>query len=167
MMDAQALKLLQWLADVEAIKQLKHRYCAHCDADYDADRLAELFTEDAVWDGGVLGFHDGREAIRRFFLGSSARVSFAMHMVANPVIEVDGDRATGQWYLWQPMVYALPGGDQAHWLSARYDDRYRRCADGWKFEHVAITIKFLSPYEQGFAKVRIADVHGAGTRPSP
>ena len=44
-------KRIQVLEDIEEIKKLKHRYCALCDADYDADALAELFTEDAVWDG--------------------------------------------------------------------------------------------------------------------
>ena len=161
MIDAEALRLLRWLADVEAIKQLKHTYCGHCDAGYDADRLAGLFTEDAVWDGGPMGVHRGREAIRTFFRGSSARVPFALHMVTNPVIEVAGDRATGSWYLWQPMVYALQDGEEAYWMSARYDDRYLRCADGWKFEHVAVTLKILSPYAQGFGKVRLADVYGA------
>ena len=38
------------LEDKEEIKQLKHRYCCLCDNTYDADALAELFTEDAVWD---------------------------------------------------------------------------------------------------------------------
>ena len=37
---------LQWLIDIEAIKQLKARYCAACDQDYQADQLAEMFTED-------------------------------------------------------------------------------------------------------------------------
>jgi hypothetical protein len=81
-------------------------------------------------------------------------------MVTNPIIEVDGDTATGSWYLWQPMVYALPEGDQAYWMSVRYDDRYRREPQGWRFEYVRITLKVLSPYDQGFAKARIADVYG-------
>ena len=39
------------LEDVEAIKRLKHAYCTYCDDQYDADALADLFVEDAVWDG--------------------------------------------------------------------------------------------------------------------
>jgi uncharacterized protein (TIGR02246 family) len=153
-------KLVRWLADIEAIKQLKHTYCGFCDAGYDADGIASLFTEDAVWDGGPMGTHDGREAIRTFFQGSSKRVPFALHMVVNPIIQVDGDTATGSWYLWQPMVYALPEGEHAYWMSARYDDRYRRTPQGWQFERVAITLKVLAPYEKGFAGNRIDDVYG-------
>jgi len=55
---------LQVLEDIEAIKKLKVRYCAYCDNNYDADGIAALFTEDAVWDGGSLGKCEGREAIR-------------------------------------------------------------------------------------------------------
>jgi hypothetical protein len=58
------------LEDREQLRELKHRYPALCDADYYADGLAELFTPDAVWDGGAMGRHEGREAIRAFFAGS-------------------------------------------------------------------------------------------------
>jgi hypothetical protein len=57
-------KRLQTLEDIETIKRLKARYCAMCDAGYDSDGLAGLFTEDAVWDGGSFGRFEGREAIR-------------------------------------------------------------------------------------------------------
>ena len=53
MADLNALEArLRRLEDIEALKQLKAQYCAACDDGYDADRLASLFTEDAVWDGG-------------------------------------------------------------------------------------------------------------------
>lgn len=157
--DNDTARLVRRLSDIEDIRRLKHRYCALCDAGYDADRLAELFTEDAVWDGGPIGAHEGREAIRRFFEGSPKRVPWALHMVTNPIIDVDGDAATGQWYLWEPLVYALPGGDEAWWMSARYDDRYRRTAEGWRFARVAITMKLLAPYDSGWSATRIDDVY--------
>ena len=144
------------LEDIEALKQLKHRYAAACDDDYDADRLAPLFTEDAIWDGGILGRFVGREAIREFFRGTPAIVPFAIHHVTNPILEVDGDVATGQWYLWQPLTFAR--GEQAFWLAARYEDRYRREPDGWRFERVTIHVRALSPYEEGWARVQMAEV---------
>jgi ketosteroid isomerase-like protein len=144
------------LEDIEALKQLKHRYCAACDDDYDPERLAPLFTEDAVWDGGAMGCFEGRAAIRAFFAATRALVPFAIHHVTNPVIEVDGDRAFGQWYLWEPIVFAQ--GDQALWMAGRYDDRYRREGDRWLFEKVTVDLRMLSPYEKGFAKVRLAEL---------
>ena len=52
---------LRVLEDIEAIKKLKSRYCYLCDDNYDADGLASLFTEDAVWEGGIRGRADGRD----------------------------------------------------------------------------------------------------------
>ena len=45
---------VQMLDDLEATKRLKHQYCAYCDDNYNPDRIADLFVEDAVWDGGAL-----------------------------------------------------------------------------------------------------------------
>ena len=46
---------LQALEDAEAIRNLKARYAALCDNQYDADGIASLFTEDAVWESPALG----------------------------------------------------------------------------------------------------------------
>ena len=39
---------LRALEDAEAIRNLKARYAAYCDAQYDCDGIAALFTEDGV-----------------------------------------------------------------------------------------------------------------------
>jgi ketosteroid isomerase-like protein len=144
------------LEDIEELKQLKARYAAYCDDDYDADGLAPLFTEDAIWDGGTLGRFEGRAAIRAFFDAADQVVPFAIHQVTNPILEVDGDRATGRWYLWQPCTFAQ--GNQALWMAARYDDVYRRENDVWRFERVTITLRMLSPYEVGWAHTPMIEV---------
>src|ERR1700726_3415667 len=50
---------LQALEDAEAIRNLKARYAAWCDNQYDADGIAMLFTEDALWESPVLGRFEG------------------------------------------------------------------------------------------------------------
>ena len=150
-MDLEALeRRVQQLEDLEAIKQLKARYAAYCDANYDADALADLFTEDAIWDGGLLGYNEGREAIRQFFRGSSQRIAFALHYIVSPLIEIDGDTASGTWYLWQMCTYT--NGNQAVWGAATYHDRYVRDQGVWKFQHVRITSHFWTPFEEGWAR---------------
>jgi len=144
-------KMVQRLADIEDIKQLKARYAAACDDDYNADVLASLFTESAIWDGGVFGFAKGREAIREFFSPEVSPVSFAIHQISNPLIEISENVATGKWYLWQPMVL----GEQALWLSATYDDLYVRQDGEWLYQSLKLNVRMLSPYEEGFAKARI------------
>lgn len=143
------------LEDLEAIKTLKFRYANYCDDGYPPDLLAPLFSENAIWDGHSLGRFEGREAIRAFFASCSKTVTFAVHHMINPVIQIDGDRATGDWVLWQPIVFAR--GNRAAWLAARYHDRYLRIDGVWRFEHVDVDVKALSPYESGFAQVLVGD----------
>src|SRR5215813_11110473 len=51
---------LQALEDAEAIRNLKSRYAALCDDNYDADGIAALFAEDATWESPGLGRFEGR-----------------------------------------------------------------------------------------------------------
>lgn len=146
---------IQWLFDVENIKQLKHRYCAYCDDGYDADGITSLFVEDGVWDGGLFGRHEGRAEIYAFFSGASKLISFANHYVCNPIIEIESDRASGRWDLWQPMVSEPE--TQACWLMAKYKEVYVKIEDQWFFKNLEVQALALSPYEQGFAKQRFVE----------
>jgi uncharacterized protein (TIGR02246 family) len=141
---------LRVLEDIEEIRKLKARYAAACDDNYDADAIAALFTEDALWDGGSLGKADGREAIRKFFSRAAEFLPFAIHNVMNPIIEVEGDRATAQWYLLQPATMAK--GNQAVWLAAVYHDEYVRHDGRWMFKKLSVKSHFLTPYEEGWAR---------------
>ncbi len=143
---------LRVLEDIETIKKLKARYCAYCDNNYDADGIASLFTEDAVWDGGKFGRYEGREAIRTFFRGAPRIFPFAIHQVMNPIIEVEGEQAKGQWYLFQPAT--LAEGNQAVWLAARYEEEYVKVGSEWKFKRLKVFPSFLTPYDQGWVKKR-------------
>ena len=143
---------LKKLEDVEAIKSLKTQYCLYCDDNYNVEGLASLFTDDAVWDGGIRGKAVGMAEIRDFFTHAPQRLPFAVHMVMNPLIQVDGDKATGVWYLFQACTYAQD--DRAVWGSARYDEEYVRVDGRWKFKNLKITSNFWTPFDQGWAKAR-------------
>lgn len=141
---------LRVLEDLEEIRKLKARYAAACDDNYNADAIAALFTEDAVWDGGALGTADGRTAIHKFFSRATEFFPFAIHNVMNPIIDVDGDRATAQWYLLQPATMAK--GNQAVWLAAVYHDEYVRLDGRWMINRLKVTSHFLTPYEEGWVR---------------
>src|SRR5258708_33894211 len=111
-------KRVRLIEDVEAIKKLKHQYCHYCDANYDADAIAALYTEDAIWEGNGIGKFEGREAIRKFFKGASKSFKFAVHNVINPIINVQGDRPTAEGKLLQPgTVAGRPG-----WMAGVYNE---------------------------------------------
>jgi hypothetical protein len=140
---------IQRLTDIEDIKQLKFRYAAYCDQEYDEDGIASCFAEDGVWDGGEkFGVYNGREAIREYFSGSDDIMKFAMHYTTNPLIEIDGDTATGQWHLWQPMV--LKENTQPIWLMAQYNDQFVRQDNKWLIKNLAVTAKSFTPHDTEF-----------------
>ena len=138
------------LEDIEAIKQLKSRYCNVCDTGYDPDRITELFTEDGIWEGGEFGTATGHAALRKMFEGLQKAVSFAQHNAMNPVIEVAGDRARGTWYLFCP--YTSRAKEQACWIAGNYRDDYVKVNGVWKYQHLRAIIRMHARYEEGWAK---------------
>ncbi len=140
---------IQVLEDIEAIRKLKARYADACDRTYPPDELANLFAEDAVWDGGSFGRHEGREAIRQFFTRASSDIPFAMHYMINPIIAGDGDEARGKWHLFQACTFSA-GGDTPIWGAARYDEIYRRIDGNWLFWRLNLISEFWTPFDQGW-----------------
>ena len=87
------------LEDVEEIKKLKARYMSAADYNYLPDGIASFFTEDGIFDAGPFGRHEGREALTK----NVWIPEFSFHTAMNPVVEVDGDKATGAWYMFEAM----------------------------------------------------------------
>src|SRR5215207_9836343 len=142
---------VQELEDIEVIKTLKARYCLYVDSG-EPDKVAALFIEQAVWDGGVIGRYEGREAIRTFMRNLPHLLSFALHYVMNPLIEVHEDRASGQWYLLEPCT--MVASNQAVWGTARYEDRYVKVGREWQFQEVTLVPDFWTPFAEGWVKTR-------------
>lgn len=143
------------LRAAEDIRHLKARYAEICDTGYDPERMAPLFTRDAVWDGGErFGRYEGIDAVCGFFAGVSAQITWALHYMVAPIVEVASDlrTATGSWYLWQPCTVVGEDGPQAVWLTGRYADRYRREDDGWRFSEVRLDCQAITPFEEGWMR---------------
>ena len=141
---------VQRLEDLEAIRALKIRYAGLCDDAYNPEGLAALFAGDAVWDGTPhLGRFEGRAAIRAYFAGASAEVTFALHYTLGHLIdvEVSGTRATGTWYLLMPGTVL---GRRAVWVGGTYRDVYVKQDGHWLFQDVRLHLDFITPYEKGW-----------------
>ena len=138
--------------DVNEIRLLKAQYAAYCDDNYNPDKIAELFVEDATWESGALGRFEGREAIREFFRGASKIFTFAIHYGLNPQIEVDGDTAKARWYLFMPCTVA--DGNKAMWRAGIDDEEYVRLNGKWMFKSKTSTGIFSTPFEEGWARTR-------------
>jgi hypothetical protein len=157
------LELSRRVARLEAseeIRALKLRYASYCDAGYPPDALAELFTEDAVWDGDEahFGVHRGRDAIRDFFAGISERFIFAMHYTLGGTIEVapDLESASGRWYLWEPCTIVVEGTPTSMWVMGNYIDEYRRVDSVWRVHRMAVQFASISRADEGWTPHRFA-----------
>jgi ketosteroid isomerase-like protein len=121
-----------------AIREVLERYMRFND-DRAADRIAELFDENAIFQ--VVGqLIVGREAIRAFFGGGDEQPKAwtepgerlkqppSVHLSANPVIDIDGDTATSE--LDFLVVGRGEDGRARSTLVGRYRDHLRRLDDG-------------------------------------
>jgi limonene-1,2-epoxide hydrolase len=138
------------LEDIEAIKKLKARHCAVADDNHNLEEMTKLFVPDGIWEGEGIGKHQGHAAIRALYQRFQERISFSQHHVTNPIIEVDGERAKGTWYLFGP--FTLRRGNRAMWLAAVYEEEYVKISGEWKFQHVRAIGRMAAPYETGWAK---------------
>ena len=138
------------MEDIEAIKQLKARYCEICDDNHNPNRITTLFVEDGIREGGDFGKAQGHEAIRTLFRTFQQLISFSQHMVLNPIIEVEGNRAKGVWYFFGPFTFRK--NTEAKWLAARYEDDYVKVNGEWKYQHLRAHLRMSAPYDTGWAK---------------
>ena len=156
---------LQRLEDIEAIKQLKARYCDACDggwsADrpgYDWDKLQPMFTEDCVWDGTPVNIRvEGHDQLRQM-CADLQHVPFASHNVTNPQITVDGDSATAKWHLLAMLTLPHAVEPVSAWCVIFYDDVCVRTSEGWKFKHVKLSYATFTDLKKGWAEERMMDL---------
>jgi hypothetical protein len=107
---------------------------------------------DPVWESQGLGRFAGRDAIREFFRGASQLFTFAIHYSLNGQIDVQGDTAQAQWYLFMPCT--LGEGNRAMWRAGVDHEEYVRVAGEWKFKRKTSAPLFHTPFEEGWAKTR-------------
>ena len=138
---------LQQLEDVEAIRRLKAAYCAACDDDHDGDAVAALFTPDGVWQQSGDRPRVGHEEIaaKMFGIRNAGFMARSAHMVTNPVIDVDGDTATGHWRFLMMFTYA--DGTRFERIIGHYDERYQRVDGRWLFTSLKANVEERGRYQ--------------------
>jgi hypothetical protein len=134
------------LADLERIRELRHRYCWAYD-DGDAELLGSLFTADGRVDLGDWGRFRGSAEIVEGFRGQvsppgSPRTT--LHTLSTEVLEVDGSAATGRWYV---VVYHLSrAGEAPVRFVGRYLDTYSKSDGAWKFTSIRLEQFWFAGY---------------------
>jgi len=114
-----------------------------------ADRIAALFTEDAIWDGGpALGVASGRLAIAAQM--RSPTLIYSRHLFVKPEIAVSGDDASARWDLLCPCT--RPDGS-AWWMVGFEDDTYARVDGVWLHASMKLTAVTMSPAGTGWDRI--------------
>ena len=123
---------LERMIAVEEIKQLKYRYLRTLDLKR-WDEFATLFVPGATGDYGEGLRFGSRDELVGFMRDSLGPQMVTLHQCHHPEITVDGDRASGVWYIEDRVL--LPEHRLILEGAAFYEDRYVRSADGWRIEH--------------------------------
>lgn len=141
-MDLAALEArITRLEDIEAIKKLKATYCDICDDMHNPDRIGALFAEDGIWESADFGKAVGPQAVRELFQNFQKMFSFSQHNIMNPIIDVNGNRATAQWYIMGP--WDQTEGPRKTWMTLRYNDDYVKVNGAWKYQHLRVALRML------------------------
>jgi len=77
-------------------------------------------------------------------------------MVSNPIIKVDGETATGKWYVIVPCTFRQTS--QAVWLQGRYDEEYVKISGEWYWKSITAIFDHITPFEDGWAKMRMVSL---------
>ncbi|MEV6609788.1 nuclear transport factor 2 family protein [Kutzneria sp. NPDC051319] len=150
------------LEDVEAIKKL-HRSYVRSLADREWTDLLDSFTEDAVVDLSERGLRRGRAELAELFdaMGEAGHPHDG-YVLSSPIIDVDGDEATGSWTLHRHRCEFPAMGATVRvfgpWWEGRYECSYRYVGGRWRF--AAMTFRLVAPDSDGEAAAP-TPVHGA------
>lgn len=128
--------------DITAISQLKYRYLRALDTKQ-WDDFESCFAPDATGDYNGLVFDD-RAALVAYMRENLGEGMLTLHQAHHPEITVDGDTATGRWYLQDKVIveafkFMLEG-------AAFYEDRYVRTPEGWRLSHTGYRRTFEMIY---------------------
>jgi uncharacterized protein (TIGR02246 family) len=121
---------LRRLEDLEEIRQLFVDYGRHLDAG-DVEAYADLFADEGEVLLGPIGRAKGRDAIVALMTKVKERAATAsFHLVTNPVVRLDGDRATGE-VLWT-VIKPDASGNLEVAMFGRHVDELVRERGRWK-----------------------------------
>ena len=142
------------LEDIEAIKSMVVTYARGADRKNDPEILAPLYTEDAVWEAEGFGRHEGIAAISTAMVEVAREtILWSLHYMVSPEVKIaaDGQSAECFWYLWE--LAKMPDGDgnpEDNVIGGWYETTLVKTADGWRFNHVKLCIKLITPAHQAW-----------------
>lgn len=139
------------LDDEIGLRNLMARYVDAVNR-YDGDAWIATWAEDSAWN--LMGAPvEGKEAIRALWEQMMSSFEFAVLFPNSCLFEIDGDTATGHWYLHE---YGRDLEGNASAILSRYLDTYIKVDGEWLFKTRTYDFIYNGP----------PDLSGPFTRPS-
>lgn len=134
---------LQALEDIEAIRSLKARYLACCDAKDPAGMRACFADGPVAIDYGAVGQFDNADAVVEVFKQVGCHPHMVeMHHGSNPQIRLlGGGKAEGRWSLHYQLINT--NESTLTQLGAYYEDAYVSTPSGWKISATKCVVTSL------------------------
>jgi hypothetical protein len=128
-------KRVMALEDLEEIKILQRQYMA-CLDNIQFDKVLDFFTEDAEVEVRNSGLQKGKKNFSKIYLETLAERTERHdgHLVGQPVITVDGNKAKGHWTVY--MFFSVP---TIEWVQGRNDCGCVKENGKWKFSKLKFT----------------------------
>lgn len=129
------------LEDIEDIKNLTARYSFHINKGWNGkvvnvDAMPEIFVQDAKWESKAMKVKaEGLEEIMKALKEQTVNTDFSMHSYTNPIIDVNGDLATGNWLFW---IASIRNGGVPNEVFMSEDIIYTRTLIGWRIKQVDV-----------------------------
>ncbi len=119
--------------DLIAISRLKYRYLRSLDTK-SWDEFADTMIPEATATYSEYLQFESREAFLAFLRNTLGPHVITEHRCDHPEVDVDGDTASGTWYLADTVI--IPEHNMCLRGAAFYTDSYVRCDDGhWRISH--------------------------------
>ncbi|MBU1054903.1 MAG: nuclear transport factor 2 family protein [Proteobacteria bacterium] len=121
------------LIEKDLIHETIANYCYYFDG-AEFDKWVDMFTDDGIFDCGVLGVQEGKEALKAFTQSIPLTNGLPMmkHCIMNEVINVTGNSATAKSYF--IMLRPNSDGISIISMSGRYTDELVKRNGSWLFK---------------------------------
>ena len=138
------------LEDEQSIHRLVSRYADAVNR-RDEDAWRATWADDGVWYLPGRDAAEGVDNVVAQWAGAMARIEWVVQLIYNGVVDVDGDSATGTWYLCEHLRF---GADAGMFNIGCYQDRYVKVNGDWRFAERHYTVL----YNDGSGSVATAGV---------
>ena len=131
---------LQQLLDKQEMTELMYKFARALDR-VDGELMKSTYWEDAIEEHqdpifpDLFFYNDNAHKFVEPAMEGFKALKSTQHRISNPLIEIDGDSAKGECYVWAYHVHEEDGVDKEGILGGRHHFHFERRDGVWKIKH--------------------------------